>query len=73
MNKRKIILMTATFLTFLVVSIFSCKKEDSCYDDNFYQQHKNDFCPTDCPGVVGCDGKTYCNECEALRQGIPLK
>jgi hypothetical protein len=27
----------------------------------------------DCPGVVGCDGKNYCNECIARTQGIRVK
>ena len=57
----------------ILSSIASCKKESSCYDEQLYQQHKNDICTTDCPGVTGCDGKTYCNECEANRQGIRVK
>jgi hypothetical protein len=28
-----------------------------------------DTCTKDCPGVCGCDGKFYCNECEAHRAG----
>jgi hypothetical protein len=52
----------------------SCKKEaDSCYDAQLEQQSKNVNCPQDCGGIIGCDGKTYCNECEANRQGIRKK
>ena len=29
-----------------------------------------DSCTTDCPGVCACDGKLYCNACEAHRAGI---
>jgi hypothetical protein len=29
-------------------------------------------CPTDCPGVTGCDGKAYCNDCEAHKAGTAV-
>jgi hypothetical protein len=28
-----------------------------------------DGCTKDCPGICGCDGKFYCNACEAHRAG----
>lgn len=30
----------------------------------------NNACTKDCPGVKACNGKTYCNECEAARDGF---
>jgi hypothetical protein len=29
-----------------------------------------DSCSRDCPGACGCDGKNYCNVCEAQRAGF---
>lgn len=59
------------FASVLAVS-FSCKKglPLSCYDAVYYQKHKHDGCTAECPGVVGCDGKTYCNLCEMHSNGI---
>ncbi len=61
----------------LLIALFSiilvaCKKDLplSCYDKAFYEKHKNDICTADCPGVTGCDGKMYCNECGMHANGI---
>lgn len=59
---------------FIVLMIASCKKDTpKCYSTFLKQKSKNKICTTDCPGVTGCDGKFYCNECEANRQGIKIK
>ena len=61
-------------VTLLIIVTNSCSKDKSyCYDEQLYKQHKDNGCTTDCPGVKGCDGKTYCNECEANRQGIRVQ
>lgn len=57
----------------MVTCVSSCRNQTSCYDESLYQKHKNDICTMDCPGVVGCDGKNYCNECIARTKGIRLK
>jgi hypothetical protein len=60
------------FIFSLVFALTSCKKEAAgeCYDKKFHEAHKNDFCTYDCPGVIGCDGKSYCNECIMHTNGI---
>jgi hypothetical protein len=63
-----------TLFTVLVLALLTgCKKEGEkhpCYDKKIVH---NRPCLDDCPGIVGCDGKTYCNECYAARQGIKPK
>lgn len=46
------------------------KQEPSCYSRELEKEYKERMCTMDCPGYVGCDGKTYCNQCEANRNGI---
>lgn len=67
---------TINFLTVLVIVFFlySCKKNKaSCYSWQLERQSKNKYCTTDCPTVIGCDGKTYCNACEANKKGLKVK
>jgi hypothetical protein len=67
------------FSLILIFSFFSCKKtvesavNPSCFDAGLKEQYKNAFCTQDCPGIIGCDDKMYCNECEAARFGIRKK
>ena len=71
-NKKALI--TSIILS-LTICLTSCNKglPLSCYDPIYHHKHKNDPCFQDCPGVVGCDGKTYCNECGMHTNGIKKK
>lgn len=55
------------FLAFLFVGCSKDEGEHPCYDSSIV--HDNP-CTSNCPGFEGCDGKTYCNQCEAARLGI---
>jgi hypothetical protein len=47
---------------------------DDCYNPNLEKEWQTKVCPVDsCPGVIGCDEKTYCNECEANKSGVAVK
>jgi hypothetical protein len=55
----------------LVLVQTSCKKkEKDCFDAELQERSKVIRCSSDCPGIIGCDGKTYCNECVAAQSGI---
>jgi len=67
---RSIYVICAMMMLFLLTT---CRKDSECFDKELYEQHKDDFCTADCPGVTGCDGKFYCNECEANKKGIRIQ
>ena len=68
MNK----LVLLSIFAISAASFTACKKNADCFDENLYKEYQDKGCTADCPGVIGCDGKTYCNECEANRQGIRI-
>jgi hypothetical protein len=75
--QKTISALSTAFITlsiFSVLALHSCRKEKSnCYDAALAEEYKNRACTTDCPGVTGCDGKTYCNACDAASKGIRVQ
>ncbi len=67
---KKIVLI---FTLLLALTWIACDdKTTNCYDAEMEQNHPG-ICPQDCPGVCGCDGETYCNECIANSSGIAVE
>jgi len=60
-----------TILLFTFIGLVSCKKD--CYDKELQEQYQVIDCTADCPGVTGCDGNFYCNECIANSNGIRVE
>ncbi len=58
-----------TVAAFSACFMTACTKTN-CYSASIEASHRNDVCPSLCPGVIGCDGQTYCNVCEANKKGI---
>lgn len=70
--QKHIILVFIGLISFFLLT--ACKKnKSSCYDRALEKKANKSACLTDCPGVTGCDGKFYCNECEANIKGIKIK
>lgn len=69
--------MSTCLITLSIFSLFalnSCTKDRSnCYDAALEAEYKDRACTMDCPGVTGCDGKTYCNACIAATNGIRIQ
>jgi hypothetical protein len=65
---KKILAFPMAFV--LILSFSACDK--GCYNPSLEKASQNTICTTDCPGVVGCDGKSYCNECEANKLGVAV-
>lgn len=42
------------------------------FDDTGTCAPRPETCPKDCPGVCGCDGAFYCNECMAHASGVDV-
>ncbi len=70
--KRYTAAITSAVFTLSIfgMCLFSACSKEGCYSKLIKDQHKNDVCPTSCPGVTGCDGKKYCNACEAYKNGV---
>jgi hypothetical protein len=70
MKKKFLNLSLVVFVALILISFSGCNKD--CYNPSLENEFKDKACTTDCPGVTGCDGKEYCNECEANKKGVAV-
>lgn len=69
--KKQLFTIGVLFFSFsFLLSISGCDK--GCYNPSLEAEFKDKLCTADCPKVIGCDGKEYCNECEANKRGVAV-
>ena len=64
---------TVVLLASVIIASSSCRKTTGCYDKSLEDAYRERACTMDYPGITGCDGKFYCNECVAAQHGIRPK
>jgi hypothetical protein len=69
--KKYALALTSGLFTLAIFSatVFSACTKEKCISEEMQARHQSDKCPTECPGIYGCDGKKYCNSCEAYKAG----
>jgi len=72
-NSMRVLALLCIIALGIAGTTSSCGKFAPCFDKDLYEANKDKACQMDCPGVTGCDGKKYCNECIANQQGIRVK
>lgn len=68
---RNIVLFIATSI-FLVFAACNDPVDDGCYDAGLAQSMRDSVCILTCEGVCACNGRTYCNECDAMKAGYTV-
>ena len=61
----------------LVISVLAIKcsqdpRNEACFNQELKDAMKDSVCVNTCEGVCACNGSTYCNECEAMKQGYEV-
>ena len=65
------------FFVLLIISVVAIQcsqdpRNDACHDPVLQESMKDSTCVLPCYGVCACNGVTYCNECEAMKQGYEV-
>lgn len=57
------------FATLFAIALLFISCKDDCFDREL-KRNSSGPCSTTCDNVCGCDGITYCTECDANIEGI---
>lgn len=65
------------FFVLLIISVVAIRcqqdpRNDACFDPVLKASMQDSTCVLTCEGVCACNGVTYCNECEAMKQGYEV-
>jgi len=57
-----------------VLSFAACNDpvDNSCFDAALKESMKDSTCIATCEGICACNNVTYCNECEAMKEGYTV-
>ncbi|MFT4754527.1 MAG: hypothetical protein ACI9GM_000012 [Salibacteraceae bacterium] len=66
------------FFVVMLVSVVTIKcrqdpQNDACFSADLKVSMEDSICVLTCKGVCACNGVTYCNECEAMKQGFEVQ
>lgn len=67
---KRLFFLVVIFISVVAVRCSQDPRNDTCRDLELMEAMADTICPLGCDGVCACNGMTYCNECEAMKQGF---
>lgn len=67
---KKVLFFVLLIVTVVAVKCKQDPRNDACFDADVKAFMADSICVLSCEGVCACNGVTYCNECEAMKQGF---
>ena len=69
---KRLFFLVVIFLSVVAVRCTQDPRNDACFDADLKASMADTICPLTCEGVCACNGVTFCNECEAMKQGFAV-
>ena len=69
---KKFLLAAVVLLSVVLVNCRKDPRNDDCYDAALAASMKDSICIATCEGICACNNVTYCNECEAMKEGYKV-